>query len=77
MLTIKGHFDGTAVVLDEPAELAVGQVVRVVVEPTQVTDPALPAPGRSRFGFAKGLCVMRDEFDDPLDEFADDMSPGS
>jgi hypothetical protein len=32
MTSIKGHFDGTAVVLDEPATLAVGQAVRIIVE---------------------------------------------
>lgn len=30
MTSIKGHFDGHAVVLDEPATLAVGQEVRVI-----------------------------------------------
>ncbi len=33
MSSFKGHFDGTAIVLDEPATLAVGQVVRVIVDP--------------------------------------------
>lgn len=33
MYWIKGHFDGKAVVLDEPVALAIGQQVRVVVEP--------------------------------------------
>jgi hypothetical protein len=39
MTSIKGHFDGKAVVLDEPPPfpLAVGQVVRVIAEPL-VTD---------------------------------------
>ena len=32
MLSIKGHFDGKSVVLDEPAKLQVGQSVRVVVD---------------------------------------------
>jgi len=36
MLSIKAHFDGQNVVLDEPAVLTVGQAVFVVVE----TSPA-------------------------------------
>lgn len=32
MVSIKGHFDGKAIVLDEPADLMVGQQVRVIVE---------------------------------------------
>ncbi len=35
MLSIKAHFDGHNVVLDEPAVLAVGQAVFVVVETLQ------------------------------------------
>jgi hypothetical protein len=31
-MTIRGHFDGRTVVLDEPASLVVGQEVRIVVE---------------------------------------------
>ncbi len=38
MSTIKAHFDGQSIVLDEPAELAVGQAVRVIVEPVDVTE---------------------------------------
>lgn len=32
MVSIKGHYDGNSIVLDEPATLAVGQAVRVLVE---------------------------------------------
>jgi hypothetical protein len=28
-------------------------------------------PRRTRFGFAKGMFEMRDDFNDPLDEFAE------
>jgi hypothetical protein len=31
MSTLRGHFDGAAIVLDEPASLVVGQQVQVVV----------------------------------------------
>ena len=71
MRLIKGHFDGTAIVLDEPATLAVGQIVRVVVEPEPA--PAVDAkPGRPPLaGFAKGMFDMRADFNEPLDEFAE------
>ncbi len=75
MTPIKGHFDGTSVVLDEPATLAVGQAVRVVLDdtigPARSTGDVLRAtsPRPSRFGFARGTFEMRDDFNDPLDEF--------
>ncbi len=71
MVTIKGHFDGTAVVLDEPADLAVGQVVRGVVEPVPAAEAGPWRP--SLAGFAKGWFVMSDDFNDPLVEFEDHM----
>jgi hypothetical protein len=44
MPSLKAHFDGRSIVLDEPATLAVGQAVRVIVEPrpvmSQVESPA-------------------------------------
>jgi hypothetical protein len=70
MLWIKGHFNGKAVVLDEPASLAIGQPVRVLVDSEPVVQSAEPARP-SRFGFAKGMFEMRDDFNDPLDEFAE------
>jgi hypothetical protein len=77
MTSINGHFDGKAVVLDEPLPLtlAVGQQVRVIVDApaanaeTAPTPPALPR--KSLAGFAKGMFEMRDDFNDPLDEFAE------
>jgi hypothetical protein len=69
MLSIKGHFDGAAVVLDEPVSLAIGQPVRVVVE-TALPVEALP-PRRCLGGFAKGMFVMRDDFNEPLNEFSE------
>lgn len=69
MSSIKGHFDGNAVVLDEPASLAVGQQVRVAIDSSPANQAA---PGRpSLVGFAKGTFEVRDDFDDPLDEFAE------
>ena len=69
MEPIKGHFDGTAVVLDEPATLAVGQAVRIVV--IDDPPPAATPPRRRLAGFAKGMFEMRDDFNDPLEDFAD------
>lgn len=70
--SIKGHFDGKAVVLDEPAALLVGQAVRVVVEPA-VTDESPPRKRKPLAGFAKGMFEMRDDFNDPLEEFEEYM----
>ena len=68
--SIKGHFDGTSVVLDEPARLAVGQEVRVIVDP--ISSSLTPRPTRpSLVGFAKGTFQMRADFNDPLNEFAE------
>lgn len=39
--SIKGHFDGHSIVLDEPASLAVGQEVRVFIEPIPTPDDEL------------------------------------
>jgi hypothetical protein len=69
-MTIRGHFDGHAVVLDEPASLAVGQEVRIVVDPSSAAERSQPARP-SRFGFAKGMFLMSDDFNDPLDEFTE------
>ncbi len=41
--SIKGHFDGRSIVLDEPASLVVGQEVRILVDPMPATDPIQPA----------------------------------
>ncbi len=73
MSSIKAHFDGTAVVLDEPASLTVGQQVRVVIDSSDSPDAnELPhMPRKSLAGFAKGMFEMRDDFNDPLDEFAE------
>lgn len=39
MPSLKAHFDGHSIVLDEPATLAVGQSVRVLVEPSRKQTP--------------------------------------
>jgi hypothetical protein len=71
MPSFKGHFDGTSVVLDEPAALEVGQAVRVEVEePAPAAEPA-QQPRRTLTGFAKGWFEMSDDFNDPIDDFAE------
>jgi hypothetical protein len=72
MTSIKGHFDGTSIVLDEPPPrtLAVGQVVSVIVE---TAPPANPDELRRRADEA--LKPAREAFaasgmtDDELAEF--------
>ncbi len=75
MTTLKAHFDGSTFVLDEapPCPLAVGQEVRVVIDslPSDTPPSEIEPPRKSRFGFAKGMIEMRDDFNDPLDEFAE------
>ncbi len=68
MTPIKGHFDGTSIVLDEPASLPVGQIVHVFL--TSESGPQT-LPRRSRFGFAKGTFEMSDDFNEPLEDFAE------
>jgi hypothetical protein len=38
MSSFKAHFDGNSIILDEPATLAVGQALRVIVEPQLMSD---------------------------------------
>lgn len=68
----KGHFDGMKVVLDEPAALSVVQTVRIVVEPVPAAELP-PQRRKSRAGFAKGMFEMREDFNDPLEEFEEYM----
>jgi hypothetical protein len=72
MISINGHYDGKSIVLDEspPLTLAVGQQVRVIVDSPNVTQNP-PTPRKSLAGFAKGMFELRDDFNDPLDEFAE------
>ena len=71
MTIFKGHYDGQAVVFDEvpPYPLVIGQQVQIVVETTAGTNAA--PLRKSLVGFAKGMFEMRDDFNDPLDEFAE------
>jgi hypothetical protein len=69
MSSLKAHFDGQSTLLDEPATLKAGQSVRVVVD-NAISDDQ-PTARKSLAGFAKGMFEMRDDFNDPLDEFAE------
>ena len=70
-MTINAHFDGKTIVLDEPATLVAGQKLKVVVMPALVED--IKPVRTSRFGFAKGMIEMRNDFNEPLDDFAEYM----
>jgi hypothetical protein len=88
MPAIKGHFDGTGVVLDEPASLQVGQPVRVIAEPLGDDLPRSrpgPATGTFESSFsphadATGALMNGDALDereavhvDPLDRVPPDF----
>ncbi len=69
-MTIRGHYDGCSIILDEPASLAVGQTVQVIVEDAPPTDLAM-----LRHRTDESLKPIRDAFaasgmtDDELAEF--------
>lgn len=69
MTTILAHFDGQHFIPDEPVMLEPGQAVRVFVDSKPVAESPPDRP--SLFGFAKGTFEIRDDFNDPLDEFAE------
>jgi len=67
MTTLNAHFDGKVFVPDEPVHLSRGQAVRVIVEsPSPDTVVRKPLAG-----FAKGMIWMSDDFNNPLDDFAE------
>lgn len=76
MVVLKAHFDGKVFVPDEPVALAPNQKVKVTVEPADAAptpEPATDKPRRAA-GFAKHLNItMRDDFNDPLEEFEEYM----
>jgi hypothetical protein len=74
MSGIKGHFDGNAVVLDEPVSLAIGQQVRVVIDSSDANlAPLAPGiPSKVKLGAWKGKLLILEEGDDIiLDHFKD------
>jgi hypothetical protein len=69
MVAVKGHFDGRVFVPDEPINLPQNQRIIMHIEPLpEQTFPAGPRPGS-----AAGKVRMSDDFDAPLDDFADHM----
>jgi hypothetical protein len=74
MSAIKGHFDGTSVVLDEPASLVVGQPVLIVVT-NHPTDQTSPREQPSVMGSWKGRVEILDDGDDVILEHFKDYLP--
>ena len=76
MIALKARFDGKVFVPDEPVALPQGQSVRLIVESPVIDPPDVPAR-KPIAGFAKGMFIMRDDFNDPLDDFAEYERPAS
>jgi hypothetical protein len=74
MVTLNAHFDGKAIIPDEPSALALepGTRLKVIVEPVDA-QPAAPPKRDRKAGSAKGQVWMSPDFDEPLDEFAEYM----
>lgn len=72
MVAIKGHFDGKVIIPDEPHDLRAGQAVIVQAEPTEGKISSSPKRG-PKAGSAKGKIWIADDFDAPLEDFADYM----
>jgi hypothetical protein len=70
MSSTKGHFERTAVVPDEPADVVVGQTVRIVVDAVPAVETP-PPPRPSLFGFAKGRFEMSEDFNEQFEDFAE------
>lgn len=72
MTSIKGHFDGHAIVLDEPATLAVGQAVRVIVERSGEVEDDGATVDEANADAANDLVAAAtsstDFWDNPLDD---------
>lgn len=73
MTTIYAHFDGKAIVPDEPVSLPVGTKLKVSFEPAEAQVEDRATRRRRLFGMFKGQIRMADDFDAPLDEFKDYM----
>jgi len=73
MKSIRGHFDGKAVILDEPADLQAGQRVRVTVEVAEESGNAEANAEKAPRGYGtwKGKITMSEDFDEPLDDFSE------
>ena len=67
-IRLRARFDGRAFVPETPVDVPVGTVLEMWAEPS-ATEPRPPR----KAGSAKGLVWMRDDFDAPLDDFAEYM----
>ena len=67
VMALKAHFDGRAVVLDEPCDLPAETPLLVVVNPYSTGEPAAPnrvAAFRDIWGSMRGRISTTDEFID-------------
>ncbi len=64
---VRARFDGRAFVPETPVDVAEGTVVELWGA-TAPNDQSRPKP---RFGSARGLIEMRNDFDDPVPGFED------
>jgi hypothetical protein len=67
MSSIKGHFDGYSIVLDEPATLAVGQPVRIVIDSSDTAEQKPPILG----AWTGKLKILEDGDESVRDHFKD------
>ncbi len=70
MVQLMGHYDGKVFVPDQPVDLPVGRSVRILVE-GDVTVPRSAPSRASLFGACRGMFQIADDFDAPLDAFAE------
>lgn len=61
---VRARYDGHVLVLEEPADLPQGVVLELSVSPMEERSPREP-------GSAKGKIWMSDDFDAPLEDFAE------
>jgi len=73
MVAIKGHFDGKVIVPDGPVDLPKDRPLLLHVEVAEPRTEEPPPIIRRKGGWAKGQVWMSEDFDKPLDDFADYM----
>jgi len=66
MVTFKAHFDGKAIVLDEPVSLTRGQSLRIVVEEAEAVPASEKRPDRVPGRQADDRVVISPDFDEEL-----------
>jgi hypothetical protein len=78
MLSLNAHFDGKAIILDEPfsTQLQPGTRLKVIVETEDDTVAVTPESANlngPKAGSAKGKVMIAPNFDEPLEEFSEYM----